>query len=109
MRLIARFPDHTQVGSLIDTLKNAGFSRKDMIVSDLEDRMNWDSVDKAAEEAVFIKTETEGLGEIKPFGEGISGLEGKRGIIVAVELPKHNSDRVREMMEQSGAVEIIQD
>jgi len=35
MRLIGRFPDERQVGSVVDSLKNAGFDRKDMIITDL--------------------------------------------------------------------------
>jgi len=57
-----------------------------------------------------VKTERDGLWEADAFVDGIKGLEpGKRGIIVAVEVPKHGADRLRAMMEQSGAVEIIQD
>lgn len=109
MRLVARFPDRRQASALIDTLKNNGFDRKDMIVSDLAKEQEYTTVEEAAEEITFIKTERDGLGEIETFGSGVKGLKGKRGIIVAVETPKHESDRVRSFMEQSGAVEIIQD
>lgn len=108
MRLIARFPDKTQVGSLVDSLRNGGFDRKDMIISDLEDNKKWD-MEEALEEVILIKTEQESLTSVEPFAEGIKGLQGKKGIVVAVETPKHESNRVRAMMEQSGAVEIIQD
>jgi len=37
MRLIAGMPDTRQVGFLVDTLRNGGFDRKDMIISDLAD------------------------------------------------------------------------
>lgn len=109
MRLTAVFPDQTQASALIDTLKKAGFDRKDMIVSDLAKEQKYRTIDEAAEEITFIKTERDGLGEIETFASGINGLESKRGIIVAVETPKHESDRVRSYMEQSGAVEIVQD
>lgn len=109
MRLIARFPDNKEASALIDTLKKAGFDRKDMIVSDLAKQQEYNTIEEAAEEITFIKTERDGLGEIETFGQGIKGLKGKRGIIVAVETPKHESDRIRSYMEQSGAVEIIQD
>ncbi|MGE5631543.1 MAG: hypothetical protein ACM3TR_10655 [Caulobacteraceae bacterium] len=109
MRLIARFPDERQIGELVDSLRNAGFDRKDMIISDLAKEQKWDTVEEAAEEISFIKTERKGLGEIETFGSGIKGLEGERGIIVAVKTPKHESDIVRSIMEQSGAVEIVQD
>lgn len=109
MRLIARFPDERQVGALVDSLKNAGFDRKDMIISDLADTQVFNTREEAAEEISFIKTETNGLGEIEDYASGIKGLEGKSGIIVAVKTPKHESTIVRSIMEQSGAVEIIKD
>lgn len=109
MRLIARFPDQRQVGALVDSLRNAGFDRKDMIISDLADTHTFNTVEEAAEEISFIKSERNGLGEIEGFASGIEGLEGKRGIIVAVKTPKHESTIVRSIMEQSGAVEIIKD
>lgn len=109
MRLIARFPDQRQVGALVDSLRNAGFDRKDMIISDLSDTQIFDTKEEAAEEISFIKSERNGLGEIETFASGIKGLEGKSGIIAAVETPKHESTIVRSIMEQSGAVEIIED
>jgi hypothetical protein len=109
VRLIARFPDSRQASALVDTLRNAGFDRKDMIISDLAKEQKYNSVEEAAEEITFIKTERDGLGEYETFASGIEGLEGDEGIIVAVKTPKHEIDRVRSYMEQSGAVEIIKD
>ena len=109
MRLIARFPDQRQVGALVDSLKNAGFDRKDMIISDLTDTQEFNTIEEASQEISFTKTERNGLGEIESFASGIENLEGKSGIIVAVKTPKHESTIVRSIMEQSGAVEIIKD
>ncbi len=112
MRLIARMPDTRQVGFLVDTLRNGGFDRKDMIISDLADaeEQRLDDPEEVADELAFVKTERDGLWETGAFTDGIDGLNpGKSGIIVAVKTPKHEADRVRAMMEQSGAVEIIQD
>lgn len=109
MRLVARFPDVRQASGLVDTLKKGGFDRKDMIISDLSKEQEYNSIEEASEEITFIKTERDGLGEYETFGSGIKGLEGKEGIIVAVEAPKSESDRIRSYMKQSGAVEIIQD
>ncbi|HHW40300.1 MAG TPA: hypothetical protein GXX19_03980 [Syntrophomonadaceae bacterium] len=111
MRLIARFPNKEQVGSLVYALKQAGFDRGDMIISELEEEQKWDSFEEAVREETLVETGRDSIrpGEVEPFGEGIKGLKGKKGIIVAVEAPKHESDRVRAIMEQSGAVEIIQD
>jgi hypothetical protein len=112
MRLIARFEDKQPVGFLIDTLRNGGFDRKDMIVSSLDDTDEHNPKDpiEVADDITFIKTEREGLWESSSFAEGIKELKpGKRGVIVAVETPKHEADRVRSMMKESGALEIIQD
>ncbi len=109
MRLIARFPDQRQVGALVDSLRNAGFERKDMIITDLADTQVFNTMEEASEEISFIKTERNGLGEIETFASGIKGLEGKSGIIVAVKTPKHESTIVSSIMEQSGAVEIVKD
>lgn len=112
MRIVARMKDSLQVSFLVDSLRNAGFDRKDMIISDLADaaeqRLN--SAEEIADEVAFIKTERDGLWEAGSFADGIKGLKaGKQGIIVAVETPKHEADRVRTIMDQSGAEEIIQD
>jgi hypothetical protein len=62
-----------------------------------------------ADEIAFMKTERDGLWETGAFSGGVKGLDGDTGIIVAVKTPKHDADRVRALMEQSGAIEIIQD
>lgn len=109
MRLIARLPDGRQVGALVDSLKNIGFDRKDMVISDLAKEQEFRSVEEATEAGVsMIKTERNSLNDVETFGDGIEGLKGDEGII-ALKTPKHAGPRVREIMEQSGAVEIIQD
>lgn len=109
LRLIARFPDIKQASAVVDTLKKAGFDRKDMIISDLAKEQKYNSTEEASEDITFIKTERDGLGEYETFGSGIKGLEGKEGIIVAIKAPKLEFDRIRSYMEQAGAVEIVQD
>lgn len=113
MRLVAWMPNQDQVGFLVDSLLNAGFDRKDMIISDLADaeRQRHDEPEEIAGEVAFIKTEREGLWEAGAYVDVIKGFkaEGKHGIVVVVKTPKHEADRVRAIMEQSGAAEIIQD
>ena len=109
MRLIGRFADQREASALIDSLRNIGLDQKDMIVSSFDKEEKFHSFKDAVDEVAFIKSEREGLGELGTFAEGISGLEGREGILVAVETSKHNSNRIREIMEQSGAKEIIQD
>ena len=109
MRLVARFPDERQASALVDSLRNVGFDRKDMIISDLAKEPTSHSIEEASREMIFIKSERDGLGEIETFASGVKGLKGEEGIIVAVKTPKHESSKVRAIMEQSGAVEIVQD
>ncbi len=109
MRLIGRFVDQRQVSEFVDSARNIGLDRKDMIISDMADQKIWDSIEEAAENTILIKSETNAIGQAKPFSMGIKGLKGDTGILVAIKIPKHSSDRIRVLMEQNGAVEIIQD
>lgn len=109
MRIIGRFRDQRDVGAVIDSLRNTGLDRKDMIVSSLSDDKGFNSFEEANENIAFIKSERDSLGEFQSYASGIKGLKGDTGILVAVETSKHNTNRIRAMMEQSGAVEIIQD
>ena len=110
MRLIARLPDERQVSALVDSLRNIGFDRGDLIISSLAEEKKFDSVEEATEAGIsIIKTERDGLNDTETFAEGIKGLKGDEGMVVAVKTPKHSASKVREIMEQSGAVEIIQD
>lgn len=111
MRLIALMPDEGQVGFLVDSLRNEGFDRKDMIISDLAEARDQRIRDpeEVADELAFIKTERDELWETAPFAGGVEGLGARRGILVAVECPKHAASRVRNIMEQNGASKIIQD
>ncbi|MBA1334475.1 MAG: hypothetical protein HPY66_2324 [Firmicutes bacterium] len=84
--------------------RKIGIPRNQIIVSDLDKTPDRHS----AMDAVYIKTETESISKAGMFA-GTLGLEGESGVVVAVEIPETNSSRVREVMEQSGAVKIIQD
>lgn len=113
MRVTGRFPDKKQVGFLVDALRNSGFDRKDMIIADLADTKEQrpDDPDEVADEIAFLKTEKEGLWEAGPFADGVRGLGNPagRGVIVTVETTKHKAQTVKTIMEQMGAVEIVED
>lgn len=110
MRLIARMPDRQQASALVDSLRNMGIDRGEMIVSDMADEQEFSSVEEATDKGIsMIKTERNGLNDTETFSEGIEGLKGETGIIVAVKTSKHNASKVRGIMEESGAVEIEQD
>ena len=108
MRVVGRFPDKSRASAAIDSLKKIGLDRKDMIVSQIKnDELANSEIE--TEEISFVQTEREGLGESKSFIDGISGLKGKGGIVIAVEVSKHDRHKIRELMEQSGASEIVED
>lgn len=111
MRLIARIP-REQVGFLVDTLRNAGFDRKDMVITDLTETVRPVSNEEMATEIALVKTESDDTG-VEKTAPLVSGIEhfapGREGIVVAVEVTKKEADSVRSMMEQCGAAEIIQD
>ncbi len=104
MRIIGVFERQDQIGGLIDSLREAGLDRKDMIVSDMTKTQYRNS----ALDNVYIKTETDNLQNLDTLGESLKDkLES--GIIVSVETSKHNTSRIREIMEQRGATDIFQD
>lgn len=112
MHIIGFFSDPGDVGGLIDTLKNSGIERRDMIVSAYDiDKI--ENMEAAAEAPVSnIMADRESLGELGTFAEGakdfdgMNGFEAASGIIVSVKCPKHKAQEVRSVMEQSGALEI---
>ena len=110
MRLTAIMPVRDQVGFLVDGLKNAGFDRKDMIITDLGDVDNHkdDSPNEVAEALAFVKTENDGLWDVKAYAEGLGENIPGSGIAVVVELPKKEAGKVRALMEQFGATKVIQ-
>lgn len=104
MRIIGVFSRQDQVGGLIDSLKNYGFDRKDIVVSDVNKTNFRDS----ALDNVYIKTETDSLTSLATLSD-LFDDQIDRGILVSVEIPKHKSTLIRETMEQNGAFKIFQD
>ncbi len=104
MRIIGVFPRDDQVGAVVDSLKNAGFDRKDMIISDIGKTPKRHST----MDDVYIKTESESLQELPSLSNTLDNKSYMK-IIVSVELPQGDSSRVIEIMEQSGAIKIYQD
>ncbi len=111
MRLAARMPDSQQVSFLIDTLKNMGLSRKDMIICNLDDQQQRDNKKEVLKEEILIQTKTESISIDSPetYTEGINDLQNMEGILVVVEIPRHSIQKVKAVMEKSGALEIIRD
>ena len=110
MRLTAVLPYESQVSALTDSLRNAGYDRNDMVISNIADEERYRNVEEATEAGVsMIKTELNSLNDAGAFADSIKDLKRDRGILVSVETTKHDMTRVKEIMTQSGAVEIIKD
>jgi len=102
MRLVGVFKRENQIGGLVDSLKNSGINRSDIIISDKPKTNNRHS----ALDEVYIKSESDSLAGISTLSDTLPN-EAKEGILVAVEVPKKNTAEVREIMEQSGASKIL--
>jgi len=105
MRIIGIIPNKEQVGGLVDSLRNAGFERKDIIISDMN--KTFDNKSNITDD-VYIKTETDSIAGLTPFTQYLED-KADSGIVVAVETSKHETSRVREIMEQYGASKVFQD
>jgi len=106
MRLIAIMPGPQQVGFLVDSLRNAGFDRKDMVIADMAAATGADP--RAGEELAYIQTERDELWEKEPWARQFLDAYRGTGIAVAVEMSRHNAPEVREIMEKSGALKILE-
>ncbi|WP_432401355.1 hypothetical protein [Wukongibacter sp. M2B1] len=102
MRLIGVFERENQIGGLVDSLKNDGIDRSDIIISDKPKTNNRHS----ALDEVYIKSESDSLRGISTLSDEFPE-ESEKGILVAVEIPKKNVSHVREIMEQSGATKVL--
>lgn len=100
-RIIAVFASGQRVGEVIDELRRAGFDRKDMIVSD-EPRAG------GHDDLIAGKSEAEELGRSRTFAAAndIALDTPERGLILALELPKHRLGEVAELIRQYGPAEV---
>jgi len=104
MRLVGVFKREDQIGGLVDSLRNIGIDRKDIIISD-KPKTNYRH--SALDEA-YIKTETDSLESLSTLSDMFPN-EADEGILVAVEVPRSDTSQIREVMEQNGASKIILD
>ncbi|MFZ5897936.1 MAG: hypothetical protein ACOYU7_01935 [Bacillota bacterium] len=107
MRLIAIMPRIEQVGFLVDSLRNAGFDRKDMVITDMSSAETGDV--RAGEDLAYLKTEQDHTWGKEPWARQLLDEHHGAGIAVAVEMSKHDAPEVREIMEQSGARKILEE
>ena len=80
-----------------------------MIVSNY-DLEKFENMSNAADPtSPVIMSDQDDFGEMKSFVEGIKAMDVDSGIIVSVKTPRHKSQEVKSVMEQSGASEILID
>lgn len=103
MRVTGIMPDKERVGELIDSLKISGFERQDMIITDMEKSFTQRGEN---DDTSYLKTESESLVSRDPYTDFLTD-EVSQGIVIAVEASKHQSDRVRTIMKENGAIKII--
>ncbi|MDF2984989.1 MAG: hypothetical protein K0R50_499 [Eubacterium sp.] len=111
IHIIGRFLDPGQVGGLVDTLKNSGIQRRDMVISAMDEEkfqsMRNDVKDNRT--SSVVKTDQDDPGQLEAFVESVndlSDLHDDAGIVVYVKAARHKAQEVKSVMEQSGAVEI---
>lgn len=108
INIIGRFLEPDQVGGLVDSLKNCGIQRRDMIISSFDEQkfqsMKADVKDNQT--SAVIKTDQDDPGRLEAFVESLDELKEDDGIVVYVKAAKHKAQEVKSVMEQSGAVEI---
>lgn len=105
MKITGVFPRQEQVGAFIDSLKNIGFDRKDMIISDMGKSLEGSG---DPDNVIDIKTEKEGLGEKGAYTDDFLNTA-EYGILVTLDIPKKEISKVIEIMEEHGATNIIED
>lgn len=100
-RIVAVFASGQRVGEVVDELRKIGFDRKDMIISN-------ESAEAEQADVISVKSEAEELGRSRTFAaaNGIELDTPERGLILALELPKHKLGQVAELIRQYGPAEV---
>lgn len=94
-RVIGVFPRQEQASAVIDDLKNKGFDRRDMIVSDFLGDVG----------SISIKSETDSLTDNEDFAQ-MNDIQGESGVIVSVDVPTYKRGTIAEVMRQRGAIDL---
>ncbi len=94
---------------MVDTLKNSGIQRRDMIISAYDEEKFEDMMENSTQPTPAIMSDQDDVGELKAFAENVQKLDDENGIVVSVKVAKKKAQEVKSVMEQSGAFEIIVD
>ena len=108
IHIIGRFLEPGQVGGLVDSLKNSGIQRRDMIISTYDEEKFQSMFNDVNDNHLnaTIMTDQDDPGQLKAFVDGVTALTEDSGIVVFVKCARHKAQEVKSVMEQSGAVEI---
>ena len=107
MHVIGKFGDPEQVGALVDTLKNSGILRKDIIIS-AYDEEKFEKIEEDLNSPIpTLLTVQFDENQFKAFIQNVKQLDDENGIVVSVRCAKHKATEVKSVMEQSGVMEII--
>lgn len=107
-RVIGLFPSRHEVGRVVSALREAGYHREQMIITnstgDEEDHPD------VAIPAINLKTETDQLGRETRFNSYLpKGFQVDRGIVVAVESSDKDRSNIGDIMKRQGAEKITFD
>jgi len=108
IKIIGRFLEPGQVGGVIDSLKNSGIQRRDMIVSSYDEEKFQSMMNDVRDNEISatVKSDQDDPGQLKSFVNGVTALSEDSGIVVFVKCARHKAQEVKSVMEQSGASEI---
>ena len=109
MNIIGKFGDPGQVGGLIDTLKNSGILRKDIIISTYDEEKFEEMDADMHSDLPTLLTAKYDQSQLDAFIQNTKQLSEENGIVVSVKCAKHKAEEVKSVMEQSGVMEIIVD
>ncbi len=109
IHIIGKFLEPGQVGGVVDTLKNSGIQRRDMIISAYDEDKFESMSEEVNENLTVMMSDMEDKGEIKSFVENVRQLDEENGIVVSVKVARKKMQEVKSVMEQSGAFEILVD
>jgi len=104
-RVIAFFPNKERIGEAVDSLRKAGFDRKDMVISDSSPDPDEEELDGA----INLKTEPEALGEEHTYNSYLYEWVKEGMVTLAVELPAREKGWVADILRRHGAEKIIFD
>lgn len=107
-RVIGLFPSKHEVGRVVSALREAGYHREQMIIS------NSTGVEEERPEvaipSINLKTETDELGRETRFNSYLpEGFPVDRGIVVAVESSDEDRSKIGDIMKRQGAEKITFD